>query len=162
VSRYLAPRIGEKPESADPYACGGGDPSPDDWADALRPDAAEREAIERAIAEGWFSEDQKERLAGLGNLEERIHSIPGSGTADASRVPEVMAAYYRLEAERFLLRPPPIRMLGEAVVPTTLDEWEPGDPPAAIDWLATLLARGERLGGVQPLKRDRIADYEGA
>lgn len=162
VSRYLKPRTGEHPESADPYSCGGGEPTPEDWADALIPDGAEREAIRRAIEEGWFPDGPAGRLADMSDLERRIHSLPGSGTDDATLVPEVMAAYYRLEAERFLLRPPPIRMLGEAVVPTTLDEWEMGDPPVAIDWLATLLARGDRLGGMQPLKRERIADYEGS
>ncbi len=162
VSRYLKPLAGEQPESADPYRCGGGEPTPDDWADALRPHGPEREAIRRALAEGWFPADQANRLDDLADLERRIHSIPGAGTADASRVPEVMAAYYRLEAERFLLRPPPVALLGEAVVPTTLEDWSMGDPPVAIDWLATLLERGDRLGGVQPLKRERIADYEGS
>jgi hypothetical protein len=162
VSRYLQPRIGEAPASADPYTCGAGEPTPDDWADALRPDGAEREAVRRALAEGWFPADQAGRLDGLADLERRIHGLPGSGTADAAIVPEVMAAYYRLEAERFLLRPPPIRLMGEAVVPTTLDAWEMGDPPVAIDWLATLLDRGDQLGGVLPLKRERIADVEGS
>src|SRR5262249_36220342 len=101
------------------------------------------------------------RLKDAVSLDGRIHGIPGRHGADASRVPEVMAAYYRREAERYLLRPPPIATVGEAVVPTTLDDWEAGDPAPAIDWLATLLARGERLGAVQPLKRERIADFEG-
>lgn len=162
VSRYLKPLVGDSPESADPYSCGGGEPSPDDWAEALRPDGAEREAMRRARAERWFPEDQMGRLLEEDELERRIHSIPGAGSADASLVPEVMASYYRLEAERFLLRPPPVGLLGEAVVPTTLDEWEMGDPPAAIDWLATLIERGDRLGAAQPKKRERIADYEGA
>jgi hypothetical protein len=162
VSRYLAPKIGDEPESADPYACGCGEPSPDDWADALVPGAAEKEAIRRAIDEGWFDEAQGPRLSGLVDLERRIHGLRGSHTADASVVPEVMAAYYRHEAERFLIRPPPVPMIGEAVVPTTLDEWEMGDPVAAIDWLATLIERGDRVGAVQPLKRERIADFEGA
>jgi hypothetical protein len=30
-----------------------------------------------------------------------------------------------------------------------------------VDWLATLALRGDRLGAVMPLKRERIADYEG-
>ncbi len=162
MSRYLAPKIGDQPESGDPYACGCGEPTPDDWADALTPGAAEKEAIRRAMEEGWFGEDQKERLEGLADLERRIIGLPGSHTDDASEVPEVMAAYYRLEAERYLLRPPPVALLGEAVVPTTLDEWEAGDPVAAIDWLATLVERGDRVGAVQPLKRERIADVEGA
>jgi hypothetical protein len=162
VSRYIKPRIGEQPESADPYACGCGEPSPDDWAGALTPGAAEEEAVRRAVAEGWFDEHQTGRLGGLADLERRIHSLPGSGSADASKVPEVMAAYYRIEAERFLIRPPPVALVGESVVPTTLDDWEMGDPVPTIDWLSTLLERGDRVGSVQPLKRERIADVEGA
>jgi hypothetical protein len=161
VSRYIQPRRGDKPESADPYACGCGEPTPDDWADALIPGAAEKEAIRRAVDEGWFDDEGARRLVDMSDLERRIHSLPGSRTADASQVPEVMAAYYRLEAERYLLRPPPVALLGEAVVPTTLDEWEMGDPVPAIDWLATLIERGDRVGSVQPLKRERIADFEG-
>jgi hypothetical protein len=73
----------------------------------------------------------------------------------------VMAAYYRQQAERYLLRPPPQQRLGEATTPTTLDEWEPGDAPRDIDWLATLRDRGTLLGAAQPLKRQRVAEAEG-
>ncbi len=76
-------------------------------------------------------------------------------------MPEVMAAYYRQQAERYLLRPPSQRTLGEAVVPTSMEEWEAGDAVRDIDWLGTLLERGESLGAAQPLKRTRIAEYEG-
>ena len=41
-------------------------------------------------------------------------------------------------------------MMGEAVVPTTLDEWEPGDPLRDVDWLATLVQHGPVYGAVQP------------
>ena len=159
VGRYLQPRIGDRPESRDPYACGCGEPTPEDWADALTPSAREREALRRALAEGWITEEQAEAMDEA--LERRIHALPGSGTDDAERVPEIMAAYYRQQAERFLLRPPAQRTMGEAVVPTTLEDWEPGDGVAAIDWLATLVHRGDRLGGAIPLRRDRIADFEG-
>jgi hypothetical protein len=159
VGRYIEPRLGDKPESGDPYGCGCGEPSPDDWAGALTPTAREREAIRRALESGWISAEQ---AAGMTDaIDRRIHALPGSGTDDAERVPEIMAAFYRQQAERFLLRPPAQRTLGEAVVPTTLEEWEPGDPAAAIDWLATLVQRGDRLGAALPLRRERIADYEG-
>ena len=45
-------RTSSEPTAADPYACGCGEPSPDDWADALTPDAREREAIRRAATKG--------------------------------------------------------------------------------------------------------------
>lgn len=141
--------------------CACRDPSPEDWAEALHPGRREREAVERAVAEGWIDSEDGKRLTGAGALDRRVAGLPGQGTADAELVPEVMAAYYRREAERFLLHPPPRQVFGEAVVPTTLDEWEPGEPLASVDWLATLTLRGERLGAVMPLKRERIADYEG-
>jgi hypothetical protein len=161
VSRYVPRPDGAEPRSADPYACGIGEPSADDWADALTPDAREREAIRRARAEGWVSKEVADRLTDRDALDRRIWSVPGSDDADATRVPEVMAAYYRRQAERYLLRPPPQRRLGEATTPTTLDEWEPGDPPRDIDWLLTLLQRGPRLGAALPLKRHRVAEAEG-
>jgi len=160
VSRYIEPRRGKQPERLDPHACSAAEPSPDDWAEALVPLQAEREAIERALREGWITPAAGERLTS-DELERRIHALPGNGSDDASRVPEVMAAYYRREAERYLFRPPPVGILGEAVVPTTLEDWEMGDPVHGIDWLATLVQRGDRLGAVQPFRRERIADYEG-
>jgi hypothetical protein len=161
VSRYVPPRDRDKPEGLDPYACGCGEPSADDWADALTPDARERDAIRRAVAEGWIAKEMGERLAARDALTERIWSLPGADQADATRVPEVMAAYYRREAERYLLRPPPQLVLGEATTPTTLEEWEPGEALRDVDWPATLAQRGPLFGAAQPLKRERVAEAEG-
>jgi hypothetical protein len=161
LSRYIQPRGERKLVTIDPNQCGCGDPSADDWAEAITLTQAEREAVERARREGWISEEEAERLNGPDVRERRIHHLPGNGTDEAERVPEIMAAYYRQQAERYLVRPPPQRALGEAVVPTTLTEWEPGDPARAIDWLATLVRHGDRLGVAQPLRREWIADYEG-
>lgn len=161
VSRYVQPRFGDKPVGADPYECGHGMPSAEDWASALEPDGREREAIRRAEREGWIDRNQVERLTDSRARDRRIASIPGSGTADASLVPEVMAAYYRQQAERYLVRPPAQRRVGEGVVPTTLDPWEPGEPLRDIDWLATLVERGPVLAAAEPLKRTRVAELEG-
>lgn len=161
VSRYVRPHKGELPIAADPYSCGCGEPTPEDWADALTPSARERAAIERALAEGWLRQEQAEHMLDAAALERRILGLPGSDTADASLVPDVMAAFYRQEAERYLLRPPPQRLVGEAVVPTTLEEWQPGDSPRDIDWLTTLVQRGPIYGAVEPLQRTRIAEVEG-
>jgi hypothetical protein len=160
VSRYLRPIDADRPQAV-MNRCGVGDPTPDDWADALVPTAAELEAIRRALQERWFSEQQGKRLTDLNQLEERIASLPGYGTDAAQLVPEVMAAYYRQQAERFLLRPPPQRRLGEAIVPTTLEEWEPGDSIRDIDWLSTFSQRGKALGTAMPLKRVLMAEDEG-
>lgn len=161
VSRYVTRRDGNDPVSIDPYNCGCGEPSADDWADALTPNAREREAIERAIREGWLRPEQGRLFKDEAALDRRIASLPGQGTADASRVPEVMAAWYRQQAERYLLRPPPQRLMGEAVVPTTHDDWEPGDATRDIDWLATLTQRGPLIGAASPLKRVPVAEVEG-
>ncbi|MEK6237971.1 MAG: hypothetical protein N2C14_24935 [Planctomycetales bacterium] len=150
-----------EPRNSNPLQCGCDDPSADDWADALTPSAQEREAIRRAIEGGWLRAEQQQRLTDVNELEDRIARLPGADLADAQLVPEVMAAYYRQQAERYLLRPPPQRRLGEAIVPTTLEEWEPGDAAGEIDWLATLLQRGDVLGAATPLKRSRIAEEEG-
>jgi hypothetical protein len=158
MCRYVKPLDGDTPDSVDPCKCGQGEPAPEDWADALTPSAAEREAFERALREGWISAEQAK---GAADLERRISGLPGAGTPDAEKVPEIMAAYYRLQADRYLLRPPPQRTEGEAVVPTTPEDWEPGDAVRDIDWLSTLLERGEHFGGVAPLKRARIAEHEG-
>ncbi len=160
LTRYLTLE-GKAPHSRGPYQCDCDDPTPDDWADSLRPTATEREAVRKAIEKGWFAKSDEKRLSELSNIEERIANLPGEGRAAAQLVPEVMAAYYRQEAERYLFRPPPQRRLGEAVVPSTLEDWEPGDPVREIDWLSTLLEKGEWLGAAQPVKRSHVAENEG-
>jgi hypothetical protein len=160
ASRYLAPLEGDKPESYDPYDCIGDEPSPEDWADALIPSAREREALARALKEGWLRQEDHDRVQGQSALERRVALLPGQGTGDASMVPEIMAAYYRQQAERLLIKPPPAPVMGEAVVPTSLDEWEPGDAVRDIDWLQTLSQRGPVLGAAAPLKRTLIAEVD--
>jgi hypothetical protein len=95
-------------------------------------------------------------------LEDRIAALPGDAAGGrAELITSIMAAHYRREAERWLFRPPTVRVQAEELVPTTLEEWAPGDPVASIDWVATLLQRGETLGAAMPLLRERIADEEG-
>jgi hypothetical protein len=161
VSRYVPPPKQEKPEALDPYGCGCGEPSPDDWAEALTPDVREQEAIRRALAAGWIRKEIADRLTDPNALTRRIEGLPGSRDDDATRVPEVMAAYYRREARRYLLRPPPQLLFGEATTPTTLEEWEPGDSLRDVDWLATLAQSGPQLGAARPLKRLPVAEVEG-
>ena len=159
--RYFTPPDEDRPEASHPLQCGRGEPTPDEWAEAVTPSAAELDAIRRALKEKWFEADQAERLEQNNRAENRIAGLPGFGTQDAALVPEIMAAYYRQQAEQYLLRPPPQRRLGELQVPTTLEEWELGDPTRDIDWTATLLLRGRELGGALPLKRVKVAEEEG-
>ncbi len=161
MTRYLKPLIDEQLQQWRACHCAGDQPSAGEWAEALSPTQAEQEAIDQAIQAGWFTPDQSERLNKLNTLEERIASLPGYGTDDATLVPEVMAAHYRLLAERYMVRPPPLPRLGEAIVPTTLDEWEFGDPVQQIDWLTTFCLRGSVLGAAEPLKRIPYAETEG-
>jgi hypothetical protein len=161
ATRYLRPLLEDRPKAIDPYQCGKGQPTPDDWGQALTPSARELEAIRRAREEGWFDDDQGKRLEEAKDMESRMSGLPGFGTADATMVPEAMAAYYRQKAEVYLLRPPPQRRQGEAHTPTTLEEWETGDSPRDIDWLATLTYRGGDLGAALPMKRARVAEDEG-
>ncbi|MEZ4410458.1 MAG: DUF58 domain-containing protein [Polyangiales bacterium] len=156
--RYLEPV--EKDRCQGP-GCAHGDPSPDEWAAAVNPSAQEKEAIARALREGWIDAATADRLGGRDARDRRIAGLPGTGTADARQVPEVMAAWYRLEAERHLITVPTRRVLGDAVVPTSLDEWEPGDPVLGIDWGATFARRGDLYGAGAPLKRDIVSEYEG-
>jgi hypothetical protein len=159
--RYLTPPDDEKPQSHQPLRCGRGEPSPEEWGEAVTPSPAELDAIRRALREKWFDEDQCKRLEENNDVGGRLAGLPGFGTADARLVPEAMAAYYRRQAELYLLRPPPQRRLGELHTPTTLEEWEPGDATRDIDWLATLSLRGRELGGALPLKRVKVAEEEG-
>src|SRR5205814_6134607 len=118
ISRYVPlPGVGDKMAGGEGHDCGCGEPSADDWADALTPDAREREAIRRAEAEGWIRKELAERMSDRDTLARRISTLPGVGGDDATRVPEVMAAYYRRQAERYLLRPPPQLQFGEASTP---------------------------------------------
>ncbi|MDP2345193.1 MAG: hypothetical protein Q8O67_29885 [Deltaproteobacteria bacterium] len=150
-----------EPADENPCPCGGGDPSPEDWAEALNPTRQEQEAFDRALKEGWLREDDAKRLGDARAFERRVAGLPGQGTANASMVPEVMAAWYRRQAQAYLLRPPPSRLKGEATVPVDLVPWEPGDPVVDVDWPATLREFGPVLGKAQPLLRERVADEEG-
>jgi hypothetical protein len=166
--RYLIPVIAKGadtevvvPVATDGKGCNCGEPSPSDWGQAMTPTAAEKEAIRRAIEKGWFDERQSKRLSRAVDIDERISGLPGMGSADASMVPEIMAAYYRQQAERLLFRPPAQPRIGEAVLPSVLEDWTPADPVHDIAWLATLLLRGDQAGPALPLKRLYEAEIEG-
>lgn len=136
-------------------------PTAEEWAEALLPKKTEKDAIQKAIEEKFFPEKLEKALKNQ-DLAQRAGSVPGQG-ADRSRlVTDVMAAHYRREAEKHLFSPPPITTWSEALVPTTIEEWEPGESVAEIDWLTTLRLRGEVLGTAMPLIRERIADEEGS
>jgi hypothetical protein len=135
-------------------------PTAEEWAEALVPKKTETDAIQKAI-DGKFFPDKLEQALKNQDVSQRAGGVPGQGGDKSRLVTEVMAAHYRREAERHLFTPPPIATWSEALVPTTVEEWEPGEPIADIDWLTTLRLRGELLGTAMPLVRERIADEEG-
>lgn len=139
----------------------GQQPTAEEWAEALLPSKTEKEAIEKAIEEGFFSGKQVDALKNQ-DMQQRASGVPGVGGEKSRLVTEVMAAHYRREAEKLLFAPPPIATFSDALVPTTVEEWEPGESIAEIDWLTTLRVRGEVLGTAMPLIRERIADEEGS
>ncbi len=103
--------------------------TPDDWADALTPSARLSGRRSRVrLPRGWITPQQGDHLVGPDALATRILGLPGQGARMREQVPEVMAAYYRQQAEKYLFTPPAQRTLGEELVPTTLEDWEPGDP----------------------------------
>lgn len=160
-SRYIKPLQGDLPVLISPFDCKHDNPSPEDWAEALTPSEREKEAIRKALEEGWLSAEQGKRIDSGNSLGDRIQGLPGFDTGDAELIPEIMAAYYRQQAEAYLFRPPSTPSLGEAIVPTSLDDWEMGDPINSIDWRTTLCQRGPTLGASVPIKRELIAEYEG-
>ncbi len=161
LSRYLTQEAEDSLEHMQ-HACNcAGDPTNDDWATALNPSALEDEAVDRAEREGWLAKDQIRRLRDAKDLSQRTSGLPGSLGGMGDRVPEIMAAWYRRKAEQHLIKPPPQRHLGEAVVPTVLEEWEPGDPLTGIDWLASLRTRGPKYGAAAPMVREPVADHDG-
>jgi hypothetical protein len=161
VSRYVAIPKEDQEVRLLIVGCKCDDPSAEDWAEALSPNAAEREAIRRAMSEGWIRKQLADEMLDKNGLARRIRGLPGMASFDSAQVPEIMAAYYRREAERWLIRPPPQLMMGEAVTATTLEEWEPDESPREIDWPATLTQRGPIYGAALPLKRLRVAEAEG-
>lgn len=137
------------------------EPTAEEWAEALVPKKNEKDAIQKALVEKFFPDKLAEALKNQ-DLAQRAGGVPGQGNDRSRLVTDVMAAHYRREAEKHLFTPPPIPTYSEALVPTTVEEWEPGESVAEIDWLTTLRVRGEVLGTATPLIRERIADEEGS
>ncbi|MDF1667774.1 MAG: hypothetical protein P1V97_38915, partial [Planctomycetota bacterium] len=88
-SRYIQPLQGDLPILISPFDCKHDQPSPEDWAEALTPSEREKEAIRKALEEGWLSEDQGKRIDSANPLEDRILGLPGFDTGDAELIPEI-------------------------------------------------------------------------
>lgn len=131
-------------------------PSAGDYADALGRSAQEKDAIDRAIREGWL---EKEKVPDAAASERaRAASLPGVLAGEPKKLAEAMALHYRRLAERYLLKPPKKVSQGDPIIPSTLSPWEIGDAPKEIDWLASIGGGGVDYGVIAPLKRDWIDD----
>jgi hypothetical protein len=134
-------------------------PAPDE--DAL--DAAVRgfgsaegdEALDEAEERGFLEEaglaDSGKEEDPLAAIDKITSHMPGHGGAQFKQA--LVSRHYRRLVDRYIIKPPPATVAPEPSLPTVTEEWEWGESPRAIDWTATLLARGP-LGPAQPLRRD--------
>lgn len=115
--------------------------------------------VEDAIARGWI--DPAERPPANGDALRQLGALasgrPGSAVA-AFRERVVGSVYARL-VEQHLIRVPELETLTapEPMLPSTTEDWDPGDPVQAIDWVASVRALGP-LAAAMPLKRTWIPD----
>lgn len=137
-----------------PFGGDHGGAEADDYADALWPSAAEQEAIDKALREGWIPGARRKEWDPKEVTARRIASIPGMGGGTVKMLPAIMATHYRRLAAKYIFEPPPEKRRGDPLVPVTLEDWEPGDAVREIDWRATVSRRGDELGAAQPLKRE--------
>jgi hypothetical protein len=138
-------------------------PDADDYADALSGHAQVERAIDEAVERGWMSREEAERACAadpdskLADIERVSRQRPGHEVAPF-RLRLVSREYARL-VERHLLRLPttPERPQPEPYLPTTTEEWGPGDGLQAIDWTQSVLAMGP-LAVARPLRRELEPD----
>jgi hypothetical protein len=158
VSRYqpIDKGMQSRTQELNPTAGDYSKPSPGDYADALERSPQEKEAVKRAVKEGWLKPEQvpDERASKA----KRAAALPGVLAGEPQKLAEAMAIHYRRLAEKHLLKPPPTEKTAEPIIPSTLSLWEIGDAPKEIDWRASVSQGGVEMGVVQPLKRDFIDD----
>lgn len=129
-------------------------PDADDFDGALQNGGLGDDALGEAEARGWIEKGKGKAQAGADALS-RINSLPGTAAAKFRQT--LVERHYRRLVEEHLLVLPGTAPPPEPFLPTTTEDWELGESPAAIDWTASVLARGP-LAAVQPLKREREAD----
>jgi hypothetical protein len=112
--------------------------------------AALREARERGLLEESGIEEQagQDPLASIDTI---TRHLPGHAAVAFKQA--LVSRHYKRLVDEHLIEPPPATAAPEPSLPTVTEEWEWGDNPRAIDWTATVLARGP-LGAASPLRRD--------
>jgi hypothetical protein len=113
-----------------------------------------REAQERGLLED-SGLDARAESDPLDAIDAVTRHLPGQSAA-AFKLALVSRHYKRLVDEH-LIEPPPAPRAPEPSLPTITEDWEWGDGLRAIDWTASLLARGA-LAPAQPLRRDLAPD----
>ena len=134
-------------------------PGADDYARALGSGGPSDDAVAEARRRGWLPEGSasgaEDPLRTIDALSRRF----GGAGGPAAFKRALVAEHYRRLVDQHILKLPQARELPppEPSLPTTLEEWEPGDPVGAIDWTASILASGP-LAAAAPLKREMEAD----
>jgi len=112
-------------------------------------DAALREAKERGLLEESGLE-QRAAEDPLQSIDRITRHLPGHSAATFKQA--LVSRHYKRLVDQHIIKPPRALASPEPSLPSVTEEWEWGDNPRAIDWTATLLARGA-LGSAQPLQR---------
>jgi hypothetical protein len=126
------------------------DPGVDDWGGAIYGNEQVGRAIEEAEQRGWIDAGG-EGDDPLRNLDTISRHLPGAGQGPF--VQTLVSRHYKRLVDRHLIEIPPIASKPEPLVPTVLEDWEHGEDPEAIDWTASVLARGA-MAAVMPLRRE--------
>ncbi len=152
----------DREPDADPpilRGCPMGQPSDEDWAATLTPDAAEDAALADAQDRGLLSQGEAGRLRKPRALEAGLEDIRAQ--AGGKSLERIAALHYRRLAERHRLPLPPRPALGDGLVPVDFAAWEPGDPVGDLDWGATLVRGGRALAPAMAVRRLRHSEATG-
>lgn len=133
-------------------------PGPDDYARALGGSPQADDALEEAKRRGWLPEGTSAERDPIDVIDSLSRRFGGEGGPAAFKK-ALVADHYRRLVDQYLVKLPQGRDLPppDPSLPTTLEEWEPGDPVRAIDWTASILASGP-MAVAYPLKREMEAE----
>lgn len=134
-------------------------PSPDldDYDGAIYGSPQAERAIAEAKARGWI-EEGREPAAAPGPLDAIGQLTAGRpGHEQKAFRQTLVARHYKRLVDQHLISLPAISPPPDPFLPTTLEEWQPGDDPRQIDWTQTVLRSGE-LAATRPLRRELEAE----
>ena len=160
-SRFL--RYVEKPDQARAKFPLAGDvqaPDLDDWDGALQGSPAGEDALAEARARGWLDQPAADAAASSspatpGDVFRRLAGMPGRAQAEFREA--LVERQYRRLVDAHLIEIPASLPPPDPLLPTTLEDWQPGDDLRGIDWTASVLQRGA-FAAVAPLRRELEPD----